>query len=87
MGASERRKLRPTSSAVDGLGIRGSSSAIRLGVNAFVTSPRIRSCSGGSISMMYGIAGQPSWCEDLLDFGRKRLGLTTSALLPTEYVS
>ena len=39
---------------------RGSSSAIRRGVKAFVTSPRMRSCSGGSISMMNGMPGQPS---------------------------
>ena len=40
--------------------IRGSSSAILRGVNARATSPRIRSCSGGSSSMMYGISGKPS---------------------------
>ena len=40
--------------------IRGASSATRRGVNAFVISPRILSCTGGSTSMMYGISGKPS---------------------------
>ena len=56
-------------------------SAIRLGVKAFVTSPRIRSCSGGSISMMYGIAGQP--CASTSSTSAETARATTSALRPT----
>ena len=40
--------------------MRGSSSLTRRGVNARATRPRIRSWSGGSSSMMYGISGWPS---------------------------
>ncbi len=40
--------------------MRGSSASMRRGVNARATRPRMRSWSGGSSSMMYGISGYPS---------------------------
>ena len=50
---------KPSSSAAAIAAIRNSIPATRRGVNARVIRPRIRVCSGGSVSTITGISGQP----------------------------
>ncbi len=61
--------------------MRGSSASMRRGVKARATSPRIRSWSGGSTSMMYGISGWPPARISVTSGGRSAVAEVSA---PTE---